>query len=87
MTVTVHWVNDRGLEEIRAFLAAKHKKGSAQPLTRDMLLSWATTAEHRLFQGQDACIEIKASDSITGNHESYCISHQGVDHTAFDDGL
>ncbi len=87
MTVTVQWVNDRGLEEIRAFLAAKYKKAAARQLTRDVLLSWARVAEHRLFRGQAACIEIKANDSITGNHESYCISHQGLDHTAFDDGL
>ena len=85
MTVTVNWVNDRGLEEIRAFLAAKYK--GAQQLTREKLLFWVKAAENKLFEGKEACIELKPSESVTGRREVYRISPLGLDRTAFDDGL
>ncbi len=50
-------VNERGLEEIKQFLAQNHKKGGAH-FTRARLLAWAGSAEFQVSQGNPPCIEI-----------------------------
>lgn len=77
MKNTTYTVNERGLCEIREFLANNHKKGDY--FTREMLLAWAADAETQLGNGNPATIEIKAWDSIHGRVQEYQISDAGLD--------
>ncbi len=74
-------VNETGIKEIHAFLAANHKLGGDH-FDAEMLHAWARDAEFQLGEGNPACIEIKASDSINGRTQEYTISATGLD----DDG-
>ena len=78
MQVTTYTVNEQGLNEIKKFLAANHKKGGDH-FDRDMLLAWAADAEFQLAEGNPATIEIKSWDSIHGYTQEYCISDAGLD--------
>lgn len=78
MQVTTYTVNEQGLNEIKEFLAANHKKGGDH-FTRDMLQAWAADAEFQLSEGNPATIEIKSWDSIHGYTQGYCISDAGLD--------
>lgn len=71
-------VNAIGLQEIKTFLAANHKKGGDH-FTRDMLQAWAADAEFQLSEGNPATIEIKSWDSIHGCAQEYRISDAGLD--------
>ena len=77
MKYKTYTVNSRGIEEIRQFLAANHKKGDH--FTRDMLNAWAQEAEFQLGEGNRASIELKARDSINGTTQEYYISEAGLD--------
>ena len=70
-------INERGISEIREFLAANHKKGDA--FTRDMIHAWASDAEYQLSEGNGATIEIRAHDCIHGHAMEYQISDAGID--------
>ena len=74
MQVTSYSVNSIGLKEISAFLAKKHKKGSA---ANEHI--YASTVEFQLGNGNPPCFEISQSDSISGNREVYMISDAGLD--------
>jgi len=78
MKATIYSVNETGLNEIKEFLAANHKKGGDH-FNRSMLLSWASDAEFQLSEGNSASIEIRASDSIHGRTEVFTISDAGLD--------
>lgn len=78
MQVTTYTVNEQGLNEIKKFLAANHKKGGDH-FDRDMLLAWAADAEFQLSEGNPATIEIKSWDSIHGYTQEYRISYAGLD--------
>ena len=78
MQVTTYTVNEQGLNEIKEFLAANHKKGGDH-FTRDMLQAWAADAEFQLSEGNSATIEIKSWDSIHGYTQEYRISDAGLD--------
>lgn len=78
MNVTNYSVNETGLNEIKEFLAANHKKGGHH-FDRSMLLAWASDAEFQLSKGNSASIEIKAWDSIHGYTQGFAISDAGID--------
>lgn len=78
MNTTTYTVNERGLNEIKEFLAANHKLGGNH-FTRDMLLAWAADAEFQLAEGNPASIEIKSWDSIHGRAQEFTISAAGLD--------
>lgn len=78
MKVTAYTVNERGLNEIKEFLAANHKKGGDH-FTRDMLQSWGADVEFQLSEGNEATIEIRAHNCIHGYTMEYRISDAGLD--------
>ena len=78
MQVTTYTVNEQGLNEIKEFLAANHKKGGDH-FTRDMLNAWAADAEFQMSEGNSPSIELKASDSIHGYTQEYTVSDAGID--------
>lgn len=71
-------INERGLDEIREFLATNHKKGGDH-FTREMLEAWASDAEFQLSEGNPATIELRAYDCIHGYTMQYTISDAGID--------
>ncbi len=77
-TVIVRTVNEKGLNEIREFLAENHKKGR-EHFTRSMLSAWAADAEFQTGEGNPATIEIVARDSIHGRTQEFTISDAGID--------
>lgn len=77
-TIASRTINTTGLNEIKEFLAANHKKGGDH-FTRDMLQAWAADAEFQMSEGNSPSIEIKASDSIHGYTQEYTVSDAGID--------
>lgn len=81
-TVTTYYdnrtVNQTGLNEIAEFLAAHHKLGRDH-FSDDMLRAWAADAEFQISEGNDATIEIKSWDSISGHTETFRVSDAGID--------
>lgn len=75
---TNYTVNEQGLNEIKEFLAANHKRGGDH-FDRDMLTAWAADAEFQLAEGNPATIEIKSFDSIHGRTQEFTISDAGLD--------
>lgn len=71
-------VNEKGLAEIQAFLAEKHKLGGDH-FDRSMLQAWAQDAEFQLGEGNPASIEIRSFASLSGRAENYTISDEGLD--------
>ena len=71
-------VNEKGLAEIKSFLAEHHKKG-CDYLTDGMLRAWAADAEFQLDEGNPASIEIPYYFTISGHTEEYTISDEGLD--------
>ena len=78
MKVKNYTVNEQGLDEIKEFLAANHKKGGDH-FTHDMLRAWAADAEFQLAEGNRATIEIRSWDSVRGAAIEYTISDAGLD--------
>lgn len=76
-------INERGLDEIREFLATNHKKGGDH-FTREMLEAWASDAEFQLSEGNPATIELRAYDCIHGYTMQYTISDAGIDAQTID---
>jgi hypothetical protein len=77
-TVKQYSVNEQGLNEIKGFLSSHHKKGGDY-FTRDMLYAWTTDAEFSLQKGNQAFIEIRAWDAVSGRTETFTISDAGID--------
>lgn len=77
-TYTNRAVNEKGLAEIAAFLAANHKLGGDH-FTRDMLRAWAADAEFQLAEGNSATIEIKSWDALSCHTETFTVSDAGLD--------
>ena len=75
----VQTVNEAGLNEIKKFLAAHHKKGGDH-FTREMLQSWAADAEFSLTEGNGASIEIRSWDSSNNRAETFTVSPEGLDY-------
>ena len=83
MKATIHTVNAAGLEEIRKFLVARHKRGvelyaDRLASTRKMLLAWAEDADFQLAEGNPAAIELSSRDSVSGCAEECRISDAGL---------
>lgn len=78
MKVERYSVNEKGLAEIQAFLAEKHKLGGDH-FDRSMLQAWAQDAEFQLDQGNSASVEIRSFDSVSGHTECCTISAEGLD--------
>lgn len=78
MKVKQYSVNEKGLAEIQAFLAEKHKLGGDH-FDRSMLQAWAQDAEFQLGEGNPASIEIRSFDAVSGHTENYTISDEGLD--------
>ena len=82
MIYKLHSVNEKGLSEIKGFLADNHKK-DGDHFTPEMLRSWAADAEFQLGEGNPAMIEIRAWDAISGHAETFTISDAGLDYELF----
>ena len=78
MKIKQYSANGKGLAEIQAFLAEKHKLGGDH-LDRSMLQAWAQDAEFQLGEGNPASIEIRSFDAVSGHTENFTISPEGVD--------
>ena len=76
--VAVKTVNDNGLEQIANLLGEKHKLGKDH-FTDSMLLAWAEEVDDSLADGNGACFEIRALDSVSGHTERCCITDKGLD--------
>ena len=77
----IQTVNEAGLNQIKKFLAAHHKKGGDH-FTPEMLHAWASDAEFSLMKGNGADIEIRAWDSINNCTETFTISPEGLGYLA-----
>lgn len=77
-------INTTGLNEIHAFLAERHVKGGDH-FTSDMLCAWAADAEFQLSEGNDASIEIKSWDAVSGHTETFTVSDAGIDTETLND--
>lgn len=77
MQVAVKTINVTGLQEIHAFLAERHIKGGDH-FTSAMLSAWAADAEFQLAEGNDASIEIKSWDALSGHTETFTVSDAGI---------
>ena len=77
----VQTVNEAGLNEIKKFLAANHKKGGDH-FTREMLQAWAADAEFSLTEGNGASIEIRSWDSSNNRAETFTVSPEGLEYLA-----
>ena len=82
-TYTTRSINKIGLNEIAEFLGTHHKLGRDH-FTDDMLRAWAADAEFQLSEGNDASIEIRSLDSVSGHTETFTISDAGLDSTAIE---
>ena len=71
-------VNEAGLNEIKEFLAAHHKKGGDY-FTLEMLQAWASDAEFSFTEGNGATIEIRSWDSANNRTETFTVSPEGLD--------
>lgn len=83
MKATIHTVNAAGLEEIREFLVARHKRGfelyaARTASTSKMLRAWADDADFQIAEGNPAAIELSSRDSVSGCTEEYRISDAGL---------
>ena len=78
MQAALKTINTNGLKEIHVFLASNHKHGSDH-FNDAMLRAWAVDAEFSLAEGNDASIEIKATDSIHGRTQTFTVSDAGID--------
>lgn len=78
MKVKQYTVNKAGTQEIRQFLADKHKLGGDH-FDESMIHAWAADAEFQLGEGNPASIEIRSFDSISGRTENYTITDAGLD--------
>lgn len=77
MQIKRYSVNDKGLAEIKAFLAKKHKLGGDY-FTPAMLRAWAEEAEFQIDEGNPASIEIRSFDSVSGHTEELTLSEEGL---------
>lgn len=77
-TCTYRTVNQVGLNEIAEFLGSHHKLGRDH-FSSEMLRAWADDAEFQLAEGNDASIEIKSWDTLSGHTETFSISDAGID--------
>jgi hypothetical protein len=78
MQASIKTINATGLKEIQAFLAENHKLGG-EHFTPAMLRAWAQDAEFSLSEGNDAGIEIKSWDSVSGHTQTFEVSDAGID--------
>lgn len=78
MKINQYKVNDKGLAEIHQFLAKNHKLGGDR-FGPDELRAWARDAEFQISEGNDASIEIRSFDSVSGHTEIYTITAEGID--------
>lgn len=70
-------INDQGLAEIRAILAAHHKLGGDH-FTDSMIQAWANDAQFQLDEGNAASIEIKSWDNISGRTQEFRLSDAAI---------
>ena len=77
----IQTVNEAGLNQIKKFLAAHHKKGGDH-FTPDMLQAWAADAEFSLTEGNGPTIEIRSWDSANNRAETFTVSPEGLEYLA-----
>ncbi len=79
MRIKQYSVNEKGLAEIKAFLAEKHKLGGDH-FDGSMLQAWARDAEFQLGEGNPPSVEIRSFDAVSGHTEGYTITEEGLDY-------
>ena len=75
---TLRTINAAGRAEIRGFLTNNHQR-AAGGFTTAQLDAWMAEAEFSLAEGNDASIELRASLSIHGHTQTFCVSPAGID--------
>ena len=70
-------INEKGIAEIARFLADHHRLGPSH-FGPSELAAWARDAERQMAEGNEAVIEISASQSITGCSIWHRISREGI---------
>lgn len=78
MQAVIKTINATGLKEIHVFLAENHKRGGDH-FNTSMLRAWADDAEFSMSEGNDAGIELKSCDSISGCTQTFTVSNAGID--------
>ncbi len=78
MKMNTFTVNEKGINEIKEFLANHHKKYQGE-IYREQLNAWVREAEFQISEGNPASIEIKSWDSISGHTEELTLSAEGLD--------
>ena len=71
-------LNEKGLTEVQACLAANHTLAGDR-VSREMLNAWARDAEFHLRECSMTPIEIQFCYSVSGHTENYVISADGLD--------
>lgn len=77
MQITTYTINENGLNEIKEFLQANHKRGAA--LGPKEIAAWAAEAEVQLGEGNSPTIEVGAAHSEHGHAVTYTVSSDGLD--------
>lgn len=77
-------VNEKGLQEIRGILADRHKLGGDH-FSDSEIAAWAQDVELSLTEGNGACFEIRAADTISGRTEDFSLSPESVEWVGEDD--
>ena len=77
-------VNETGLNEIKGFLDANHKKRGLH-FTSEMIRAWAKDAEFQISEGNPAEIEIPHYNSVSGATVEYRISDAGITKTEIEE--
>jgi len=70
-------VNPTGLAAIHEWLKEHMKDGDL--LGPDNINAWATDAEFQMSEGNPPCIELRASQSVSGHTETFTIPSLGID--------
>lgn len=81
MGMKVYQVTDEGLEEIRQFMLANHKRPE-EATTDSALANWAADAEQFADLSERAIVEIPQADSVCG--EAVAIELEGSCLEVFD---
>jgi len=83
--VNLYTVNPEGLQQIAEFMKEKHKDGKAISENKAVLQKIGLDLELRLSKGEDACVEIDPSESLSGRLEELFVTEEGITIDEVDD--
>ena len=68
-----------GISQLAEFLRSHHVDGHAIANDRGCMNAWADEAEQSLDAGNQAMIEVRASDSLSGSPETFTVAAEGIE--------